>query len=979
MSTIEAEGLAASKPDGSDGLSFQQVIASARRLDELSCARVVGQIADAVHAAQRAGQPLGTVTPAAIVVAADGSVKLAPAAAATGYTAPEKLRGGSGDRRSDVFSLGVVLWEALAHERLFDGAGDDAVRRAVLAGAVRPPSEYNANVPAELDAICQRAVAAEPANRYQSAKVMAAEIDAVLGDAGYPDSNEAIAAFVTRALTKPPPGSKTSPLPAVVVAPAPPASRSSMEPRAPGALPAGDMPRSSNATLPPPAVGAPASAIAPLASRAAPSSMASATLRPKSGTQPPPSVTAPPSAALATPRPKSGTQPPPSVITPPSASAARSSNGTLPPVVTMLPGVSSARPSTGTQSPVMTTLPGVSAARSSNGTQPPATTAPATAAATTERAKSGTLPPPAAWSSQTGTSPSPFVLTRPPAPAAELSSATEPDLLAFAEAQALPTVIDAQPIWSEVKTQLRGSRSRWDSAPQAKSPVAVTAMLGSNALAEPEPALSKAPLAATAFLGSNAIDADPTAFASPQPTRLGVAPASLATLVSAGASPVMPGPDGALPSFDPPAMPPPISDSAAQPAQVAPIAPSEHASKHDLPAPFRASPTQPPGKESVATAATAATPHLGAPPRAVMSTQIGTPPGVTSARAAVRVPTPDTEFEDERHGDPSEVIALQHPEKGRDVLAGWGWSTGTTEALTDDEDVHDTARAGRKRLVLAVGGALAIAAAVAIVAFAFAGSPKPRTDGAVAQRPPATSPTATPIVAAAVPAPTVAQPAAPTGSATDSKPSADAVASAEAAKPITEAAKPIAEAAKPIAEAAKPVAEPPKTVAEAPKPVAEPPKAAIVASRSAAPEPKPAKPPETATAKKPPPKKPTDPKKLDAKHTAAPERVARASPRAQPIDPYAAPTERPKSDPAAAYKTGLQQYARGDTSGALATFRGSLSSNPGFAPTWRGIGLVYEKMGNKDQARSAFKRYLKLAPTASDADQVRERLERLGS
>jgi tetratricopeptide (TPR) repeat protein len=130
-------------------------------------------------------------------------------------------------------------------------------------------------------------------------------------------------------------------------------------------------------------------------------------------------------------------------------------------------------------------------------------------------------------------------------------------------------------------------------------------------------------------------------------------------------------------------------------------------------------------------------------------------------------------------------------------------------------------------------------------------------------------------------------------------------------------------------------------------------------------------------------KKPADPKKPPdklAKHPAPPERTVRTPARAQPLDPYAAPAaapDKPRADPGEAYKTGLQQYARGDTSGALSTFRTSLAINPNFAPTWRGLGLVYEKLGNKTQARSAFRRYLQLAPTAADADQVRDRLERL--
>jgi len=82
VSTTEAGRLTASgKPDSThpSGLSLQAVAESARRLDELSCARVIGNAADLVHAAQRAGQPLGTLTPAAVLLQRDGSIKLATA------------------------------------------------------------------------------------------------------------------------------------------------------------------------------------------------------------------------------------------------------------------------------------------------------------------------------------------------------------------------------------------------------------------------------------------------------------------------------------------------------------------------------------------------------------------------------------------------------------------------------------------------------------------------------------------------------------------------------------------------------------------------------------------------------------------------------------------------------------------------------------------------------------------------------------
>src|SRR5438067_864521 len=92
-----------------------------KRLDELGAAHVIGKAAGAVHAAHQkagAGKAIGPITPAAIVVGDAGAIELALAdrGHAIGYTAPEAL-GGAADRRSDVFSLGVVMWELLTHQR----------------------------------------------------------------------------------------------------------------------------------------------------------------------------------------------------------------------------------------------------------------------------------------------------------------------------------------------------------------------------------------------------------------------------------------------------------------------------------------------------------------------------------------------------------------------------------------------------------------------------------------------------------------------------------------------------------------------------------------------------------------------------------------------------------------------------------------------------------------------------------------------
>jgi hypothetical protein len=458
-----------------------------------------------------------------------------------------------------------------------------------------------------------------------------------------------------------------------------------------------------------------------------------------------------------------------------------------------------------------------------------------------------------------------------------------------------------------------------------------------------------------------------------------------------------------------------------------------------LPGPFK--PTahpQPP--RSIATAETLATPQLpvhlgaqqpgqpGAPQPGLLGaqpavTQLGMPPGIPvapgSSPAAAHTGDEDTgAFGAEHHADPAQVVALHQAEQGtsgvrdgRDVLAGWGWSTGSVEAL-DDDYADEAARRSRKHLMIAIGGALGVVIIIAIAAFAFSGSKKADDKGERGSAGP--SPTAA--IAAApdpTPAPPPAQPAAPspekpadptntaaapTNTAEPPKAetpapapappgptNADAVKTQPPAAPVSgDPPKPGAivpprfDATKPEPARAEPArAEPDRTEPPRTEPVKPDPTKIAVAPRPAAPRAEPPKPePARAVEKKPPePKKP--PEKA-VKHPPAPERVAKANPRAQPVDPYAAP-ERPRLDPSAAYRTGLQQYAHGDNAGALATFRGSLSSNPGFAPTWRGLGLVYEKMGNKGQARAAFKRYLQLAPSAGDADQIRDRMERLGS
>nr|MBA3459791.1 protein kinase [Deltaproteobacteria bacterium] len=196
MSTTGEAGRLSSGAVSSTSVSLDAVIDAPRRLDELSTTRVICEAAEAIHKAQKGGQPVATVSPRMIRVTREGIALDLMAPTSLAYHAPEKVEGKPGDRRTDVFSLGVVLWEALAHERLFDGANDDAIKQAILTKNVPAPSEYNANVPAELDAIVKKALARDPGERFPSTKVMAAELSTILDDAGYPDSHEEIEKYL---------------------------------------------------------------------------------------------------------------------------------------------------------------------------------------------------------------------------------------------------------------------------------------------------------------------------------------------------------------------------------------------------------------------------------------------------------------------------------------------------------------------------------------------------------------------------------------------------------------------------------------------------------------------------------------------------------------------------------------------------------------------------------------------------------------
>jgi serine/threonine-protein kinase len=112
------------------------------------------------------------------------------------YMAPEKLHGFAGDRRSDIWSLGCVLWEALTLRRLFKGGNDEETMRQVLEIKIALPSQVNPEVPTVFDPIVMKALARDPKDRYQSAKAMAQALEDLLTEHKYGGKNDVIARYM---------------------------------------------------------------------------------------------------------------------------------------------------------------------------------------------------------------------------------------------------------------------------------------------------------------------------------------------------------------------------------------------------------------------------------------------------------------------------------------------------------------------------------------------------------------------------------------------------------------------------------------------------------------------------------------------------------------------------------------------------------------------------------------------------------------
>ena len=176
-----------------DGISLKQYMEKKGVLNWKETLHFAIQICKALEHAHSKGLVHRDIKPHNIMVLKNGSVKVTDfgiarvmsksntltkeALGSVHYISPEQAKGGRVDDRSDLYSLGTVMYEMITGRPPYDGESPVAVAIQHINGGARMPSTLNPNIPGGLEQIIMKAMAHEPGDRYASATAMLYDMD----------------------------------------------------------------------------------------------------------------------------------------------------------------------------------------------------------------------------------------------------------------------------------------------------------------------------------------------------------------------------------------------------------------------------------------------------------------------------------------------------------------------------------------------------------------------------------------------------------------------------------------------------------------------------------------------------------------------------------------------------------------------------------------------------------------------------------
>jgi serine/threonine-protein kinase len=217
-----------------DGRSLKELIVGHGQAPVKVAVEYARQILSALRFAHRHGIVHRDIKPHNVLVDREGRVKVTDFGIAragtsqmteTGsivgtaqYLSPEQARGGEVDQRSDLYSLGIVLYELLTGKTPFEGDTPVEIAMKHLSTPPQPPSKLRSDIPRELDMVVLRALAKDPDDRYQSADEMEADLERVSRGARVAPATKESATQVIRAPAPPPVVESTA---ATMIAPSP--------------------------------------------------------------------------------------------------------------------------------------------------------------------------------------------------------------------------------------------------------------------------------------------------------------------------------------------------------------------------------------------------------------------------------------------------------------------------------------------------------------------------------------------------------------------------------------------------------------------------------------------------------------------------------------------------------------------------------------------------------------------------------------